>query len=93
MKVIKFMNWISVFALDSMVKTFHSDNLLFFVNKSSDASSDSDIRVSFDGGISVRDLLGYIAQHNLEAHTMYASDHREIYVDEIGVIGNEFFIR
>lgn len=75
MKVIDFVNWVSRVASDDRVRTRNRSGFEFVVNPSDHAPSNSDIYISFGGGVSVKELINYVTLHNLEAHTMYQSNH------------------
>lgn len=86
MKVIDFVNWLSVEAeSDYMVKTCCSNDFVFVVNESVNAASGSDTCIGFDGGISAKELISYVARHNIEGYTMYNSVHGDVYFDDIYV--------
>lgn len=78
MRVIDFVNWISNFTPTDKVRTSGSSAFKFVVNPSDHAQPDSDTCICFDGGISVKELVRYVALHNIEAYEMYKSSHGNI---------------
>lgn len=94
MKVIDFVNWLSVeVESDYVVKTRCSDDFLFVVNESVNAVSSSDTCIGFDGGISAKRLINYVARHNLEGYTMYNSGHGDVYLDDIHVVSKKVYVQ
>lgn len=86
MKVIDFVNWLSAEVESSyVVKTHCSNDFTFVVNESINATSSSDTCIDFDGGISAKGLINYVARHNLEGYAMYNSGHGDVYFDDIHV--------
>ena len=92
MKVIDFVNWVSRVASDDMVRTRNRSGFEFVVNPSDHAPSDSDTYISFDGGVSVKDLIRYVTLHNLEAYTMYQSSHHSLDYGDVGCFEKEIVV-
>ena len=92
MKVIDFVNWVSNVASGDRVRTRDRSGFEFVVNPSDRAPSDSDIYISFDGGVSVKELINYVTLHNLEAHTMYMSSHYSLDYGDVVLQGVEVVV-
>lgn len=92
MKVIDFVNWVSRVASDDRVRTRNRSVFEFVVNPSDHAPSDSDTCISFDGGVSVKELINYVTIHNLEAHTMYMSSHHSLDYGDVILQGVEVVV-
>lgn len=78
MKVIDFLSCFCDATSERRIRTRNRSSFEFIVNPSDHAPSDTDICVSFDGGVSVKELIRYVTIHNLEAYTMYQSSHHSL---------------
>lgn len=85
MRVVSFMNWLYGIPSNYVVKTDGRDRFIFVVNKLDGVFRSLDTRINFEGGISVRELINYIARHNLEAYMMYNSIHGDVYFHRLRV--------
>lgn len=92
MKVIDFVNLVSRVASDDSVRTRNRSGFEFVVNPSEHAPFDSDTCISFDGGVSVKELINYVTLHNLEAHTMYMSNHHSLDYGDVVLHGVEVVV-
>lgn len=93
MKVIDFVNWVSRVASNDRVRTRNRSAFEFVVNPSDHASPSSDTCICFDGGISVKELIRYVTIHNLEAYTMYQSNHRRFDYGDVTFQGVEVVVQ
>lgn len=81
MKVIDFLSCFCDATSEDRIRTRNRSSFEFVVNPSDHAPSDTDIYVSFDGGVSVKDLVRYVTKHNLENYTAVSSIHSYRFID------------
>ena len=92
MKVIDFLSCFCDATSEDRVRTRNRSSFEFVVNPSDHAPSDTDTYVSFDGGVSVKDLIRYVTLHNLESHTMYMSSHHSLDYGDVVLQGVEVVV-
>ena len=92
MKVIDFLSCFCDATSEDRIRTRNRSSFEFVVNPSDHAPSDTDICISFDGGVSVKELINYVTLHNLEAHTMYMSSHHSLDYGDVILQGVEVVV-
>ena len=92
MRVIDFLSCFCDATSEDRVRTRNRSSFEFVVNPSDHAPSDTDTYVSFDGGVSVKDLIRYVTLHNLEAYTMYRSSHHNLDYGDVSCFEKEIVV-
>ena len=92
MKVIDFLSCFCDATSEDRIRTRNRSSFEFVVNPSDHTPSDSDTCISFDGGVSVKELINYVTLHNLEAHTMYMSSHHSLDYGDVILQGVEVVV-
>ena len=92
MRVIDFLSCFCDATSEDRVRTRNRSSFEFVVNPSDHAPSDTDTYVSFDGGVSVKELINYVTIHNLEAPTMYMSNHHSLDYGDVVLQGVEVVV-